>query len=406
MQRASGNAKALGIACACAASAAPFFPLSIAPIAGLFAIISFAILGTTILKNVILIKEARLFFILLIWIAMSLMWSVYPASGAEKLPKLLASILLGMVLLASASTVTAEGTATLQKFLLASYFLCLGILLIGILRERGDLLPFITPHNGVPGDEVWRMNRGATILVLILLPAFLAAHRQPLLVLLIGGLYCIPALFTESNAALLGFGVAIATIACCRIMPKVTFYGSIGLLTAYIASAPFIHKTIPGPEPLKVALFNNSSLAVAQLPENSQHRILIWDFTANKILERPITGWGFNSSRFIADKKDTSEFGSLLKLHPHNGVLEIWLELGVIGACILILLILSIGVRLRSLNPWPERAVGLAFLMATFSISCVAYGIWQSWWVATIFLCTALLSGVLPKNEKNISPKN
>ena len=406
MQRASGNAKTLGIACACAASAAAFFPLSVAPIAGLFAIISLAILGTTILKNVILIQEARLLFILLIWIAMSLIWSVYPSSGAEKLPKLFASILLGMVLLASASTVTADGRATLRKLLLTSYFLCLVILIIGIFRERGDLLPLITPHNGVAGDEVWRMNRGATILVLILLPAFLAAHRQPLLVPLICVLYFITAMFTESSAALLGFGVAMATIACCRVMPKVTFYGAIGLLTAYIASAPFIHKTIPGPDPLKVALFSNSSLAVAQLPENSQHRILIWDFTANKILERPITGWGFNSSRFIADKQDTSELGSLLQLHPHNGVLEIWLELGVIGACIMILLILSIGARLRSLNPWPDRAVGLAFLMATFSISCVAYGIWQSWWVATIFLCTALLNGVLPKNEKNVSPKN
>ena len=113
----------------------------------------------------------------------------------------MASILLGTVLLASASTVTADGRTTLRKLLLVSYFLCLGILLIGILRERGDLLPLLAPHNGVAGDEVWRMNRGATILVLILLPAFLAAHRQPLLVLLICVLYCIPAMFTESNAA-------------------------------------------------------------------------------------------------------------------------------------------------------------------------------------------------------------
>ena len=406
LQRASGNAKTLGIACAFAASAAAFFPLSIAPIVGIFAIISIAILGTTILKNVILIQEARLLFILLIWIAISLIWSVNPSSGAEKLPKLLASILLGTVLLASASTVTADGRTTLRKLLLVSYFLCLGILLIGILRERGDLLPLLAPHNGVAGDEVWRMNRGATILVLILLPAFLAAHRQPLLVLLICVLYCIPATFSESNAALLGFGVAMATIACCRVMPRVTFYAAIGLLMAYIASAPFIHKTIPGSKPLETTLFGKSFFEFTQLPSSAQHRVKIWDFTANKILDRPMLGWGFNSSRYLAEKKDKSKYGSSLQLHPHNGVLEIWLELGIIGAFMMLLLILSIGIRLGRLNPWPERAVGLAFLMATFSISCVAYGIWQSWWVATIFLCTALLTSVLPKNEKNLSPKN
>ena len=213
-------------------------------------------------------------------------------------------------------------------------------------------------------------------------------------------------MFTESNAALLGTAVAMATIACSRVLPKVTLYGAIGLLTAYIASAPFIHKNIPDPKPLEVASLDKSYLAVARLPKSAQHRIQIWNFTANKILERPIVGWGFNSSRYVASKKDKSGLGGLLQLHPHNGVLEIWLELGVIGACIMILLILSIGARLRSLNPWPERAVGLAFLMATFSISCVAYGIWQSWWVATIFLFTALLNGVLPKKrEKSIAQK-
>ncbi|MEC9022396.1 MAG: O-antigen ligase family protein [Pseudomonadota bacterium] len=367
---------------------------------------SIAILGTTILKKVILIQEARLLFLLLIWIAISLIWSVNPSSGTEKLPKLLASILLGTVLLASASTVTADGRTTLRKLLLVSYFLCLGILIIGILRERGDLLPLLAPHNGVAGDEVWRMNRGATILVLMLLPAFLAAHRQPLLVLLICVLYCIPAMFTESNAALLGFGVAMATIACSRVMPRVTFYAAIGLLMVYILSAPFIHKTILGPRPLETTSFDKSFFEFTQLPSSAQHRVQIWDFTANKILDRPILGWGFNSSRYLADKKDKSKYGSLLQLHPHNGVLEIWLELGLFGAFIMLLLILSIGVRLGRLNPWPERAVGLAFLMATFSISCVAYGIWQSWWVATIFLCSALLTSVLPKNEKNLSPKN
>lgn len=406
MQTTTGNAIVLGIACVFAAIAAAFFPLSIAPITGSFAIISLTILGKPIFKNLLIIHEARILLVLLIAIAISLIWTIDPASGGGKLLKLSAGIFLGTVLLASASIVAADGKAVLRRLLVLGYFLCFGILMIGIFRERGDLIPLIMPHSGISGAEVWRMNRGATILVLILLPAFLAACKLPLLVLVISVSYCIPAMFTESNAALLGFGVAMATLACCRVMPKVTFFGTIGLLVAYIASAPLIHKNIQGPNPTRVVSFDKSSLTVSQLPESSQHRIQIWNFTANKILERPIIGWGFNSSRFIADKEDKSKFGSLLQLHPHNGVLEIWLELGIIGACLMIVLILSIGANLARLNPWPEQAVGLAFLTTTFSISCVAYGIWQSWWVATIFLCSSLFIGVLPKKgDKSVIQK-
>jgi hypothetical protein len=50
------------------------------------------------------------------------------------------------------------------------------------------------------------------------------------------------------------------------------------------------------------------------------HRFYIWEFAAHRIAERPIVGWGLNSSRAIPGSDQLAPGGGiLLGLHPHNG---------------------------------------------------------------------------------------
>ena len=99
-------------------------------------------------------------------------------------------------------------------------------------------------------------------------------------------------------------------------------------------------------------------LPVERLPTSALHRMLIWDFTAERIAERPLLGWGMEASRTVPGGRGQPEAAALdrmrvtdpgqrrwfaephvqiLPLHPHNGALQLWLELGAVG----------VGARLR-----------------------------------------------------------
>ena len=70
------------------------------------------------------------------------------------------------------------------------------------------------------------------------------------------------------------------------------------------------------------------------------HRLLIWSFAGDRIAERPLAGWGLDSSRTIPGGRDPIRPGETwMPLHPHNAPLQLWLELGVPGAVLFALLV-------------------------------------------------------------------
>ena len=83
-----------------------------------------------------------------------------------------------------------------------------------------------------------------------------------------------------------------------------------------------------------------SSLNV-NLPLSSIHRTYIYDFVIQNISDKPILGWGIGVSRSLPGSQEqiTELKRELLPLHPHNSILEIWVELGLVGALALAILI-------------------------------------------------------------------
>jgi len=103
-------------------------------------------------------------------------------------------------------------------------------------------------------------------------------------------------------------------------------------------------------------------------------RLDIWRFTAAKISERPWLGWGIDGSRVW----------DAIPLHPHNAALQLWLELGVVGAALGTLfwtyIWASIGAAAEAnrFNGGVYAAVAVAYL----SIGGMSFGVWQEWWLA------------------------
>ncbi|HBA43609.1 MAG TPA: hypothetical protein DCZ07_11605, partial [Alphaproteobacteria bacterium] len=101
------------------------------------------------------------------------------------------------------------------------------------------------------------------------------------------------------------------------------------------------------------------------------------------------------ATQFVAELPDGSDIAypnvTLLPLHPHNGALQIWLELGLPGALITAALLLALGFGIAALPlPTPQRAAATAAFTATLCLILLSFGLWQNWWQASFWLLLIL----------------
>lgn len=112
-------------------------------------------------------------------------------------------------------------------------------------------------------------------------------------------------------------------------------------------------------------------------------RLKIWTFTDGLILQNPWRGSGIQASR---------AYQPVIPMHPHSTALQIWLELGALGAGLAaafwVWLILKIGgdtVDDRNMAA-AEAASAAAYLV----IGALSFGAWDEWWLALAGLAIAV----------------
>ncbi|THD60219.1 O-antigen ligase family protein [Phenylobacterium sp.] len=110
----------------------------------------------------------------------------------------------------------------------------------------------------------------------------------------------------------------------------------------------------------------------AAMPATDAKRMDYWSHALDWIARQPLRGWGLDASRM---------FGPGIILHPHNDPLQIWMELGAIGA---VAAAAFWGVTLARLSrPAPSLvAAATAACAAVYLLFGVNFGVWQEWWLA------------------------
>ena len=114
-----------------------------------------------------------------------------------------------------------------------------------------------------------------------------------------------------------------------------------------------------------------------------QYRQLIWQRTLEIIWQHPVQGAGLGALRMERDVFPAGVFEGQLVIpnHPHNMLLQLWAETGLIGAVLAAATILLVAWRL----PRPEK-LGLAtpriaVIVGAFCASLVSFDLWnESWW--------------------------
>ena len=102
-------------------------------------------------------------------------------------------------------------------------------------------------------------------------------------------------------------------------------------------------------------------------------RLGIWRFAADRVAEHPWRGWGMDAAR---------SFGEPIPLHPHDAAIQLWLELGLPGACLVTALWLSLLGRVASHEDRLRKAGAAAGMTAWLAIGAVSFGLWQPWWLS------------------------
>lgn len=121
---------------------------------------------------------------------------------------------------------------------------------------------------------------------------------------------------------------------------------------------------------------------------HARDRVEIWQSFDAAIRQQPLLGAGFGVSTRLDETpvaaRVAPEFRRLLAVgHPHNAPIQIWVELGLIGALLAGAVIILAARGLAHL-PAAMAAPRLALGAAILAISLVGHGAWQGWWPAAI----------------------
>nr|WP_255500745.1 O-antigen ligase family protein [Caulobacter sp. 17J80-11] len=197
--------------------------------------------------------------------------------------------------------------------------------------------------------------------------AFLLRERQKRMLVVLTAGVVVPAILLHAAAPVLALVLSTAAFVLVRST------GRAGATALAIAAGLFVAVA-----PLLVHLADLAGLtgsAKVGAPASWAARLDIWTFAAERVSERPFLGWGLDASR---------TFRPYLILHPHDAAIQIWLELGAVGAALVSLLWVWIFRASGDVLPADRTMCGAACAAAIvyFVIGALSFGVWQEWWVA------------------------
>lgn len=320
---------------------------------------------------------------LIVWAGVSTMWSPSGRAGLTALELAYVAV-CGFVVHRRLTTLSAGDRRRLLR--VAAWSTAAGIALYGVENAFG--YPLYQLWHGDKSLE-WLVasnvpKRAAALLALLLWPAAAAAGGVRNAAIGAGTLAS-TLLTSRSAAAGLGVGAAAYALASIGRAGVVRRLLQTGALLAFVAAVP-------------AGLY--LSRASADLPTDGWsrsllHRMEIWGHAATRALDFPLRGQGVDASRSLPIRDEVSRFeplvNSALPLHPHNAFLQVWLELGAVGAALAAFILWRAPTYART-------PVALGYAATALTLASSAYGLWQAWWMSGIVVA-GLLTALAQSDE-------
>lgn len=332
--------------------------------------------------------------------ALSALWGIGGISIVERAAGIGLVLFSGLGLITLADAVPRQNPARFFLVFFPAFFLVGALLCVTDLYSEGMIYQLLHGHEESGGFNLSRLNRSVVAVSFLSFPALLAAWRgsdetwrrygvaAAILVVMGAILYK-----TESQSAQLGIAAGIAFLAFFPYRRRVAWLALTLVIIFLTAISPFLAQWMFSA--LAELAQENPWLARGYAAD----RMEIWDFVARKAMESPLYGFGLEATREV-EHFDAQRLYTPLDhvLHPHNALLQIWIEFGAIGAVtasgFLAFILRSLYVR-----PLADQRLALPVFMAALAGAAVSYGLWQGWWLG-LFVLLAVCCRILFSAEK------
>ena len=241
--------------------------------------------------------------------------------------------------------------------------------------------------------ETPQFKRAVEALTMMAAPVLMAAfQRRPDAIAWAAAIIlAIVAYVVDSGASLLALIIALASLAIARF--SVDALRRLGLIVtlALLATAPLVGDFFD----VAIPKIGNAAL----IRRHIDARIPIWRAHGWLVTQHPVLGLGFDAATDESTppllKTGPADLREVIPAHSHHFFLQIWVELGVIGALLCGALIWSAFQRIARAPPDRQTAL-LIFFLSAQAIALVAHSSWQGAWLAAAGASLALINVAYP----------
>lgn len=322
----------------------------------------------------------------------SALWANVPAQSLEVGLSFAGLAIFGVILLQYAANQPVEETESTKTALVAGVSIAVVLLAIGTLYGTTTNQPLW----GKVGQHPLRtLSHAQTVLSVFIFPALVLlwcrGRKARFYALCLLAFFATTYFHLEHGASNLAFLAAAAAFVCVLLTGKRGFFVLVLFLMLLLLLLPvLIGSVIPDRAGI-------DGMTSEHGPWPSElHRLYMWRFVVDTIFDgNLLIGFGADASRGFPGAREKIMWGiELMPLHPHNGALQIWLELGIIGAVLMALAPLMIFRSSKDLEK-TDCALAAAFLAAYLTPWLLSYGVWQSWWMALAWLAACIGRGLM-----------
>lgn len=343
-----------------------------------------------------------------LWGLTTALWSKNPGDSLLLGLKILGLILLGLYWCRLLLSLSTSSRRRLLNMFMGG--LCIGILFFIFEINLGEPWRYYWLK---PSSKAYA--QGSLILGLSCWPAILWALGRPYalalrLALVASLLIIIYWILLQIDCDTSPISLAMGIIVCIAtlILPKVTSL-SMRLFTPLLVIA-FPLVSLYAFKPENIPTFNQYFHSASYID-----RFYIWNEVATTIFEHPWLGIGMDGTRnhdktkIIRKWSYVNEEGELKKnesaqfaMHPHNAILQLWLELGFMGVILGTLLTYMILYYIYRTNLTSlEKSIAAGLFTSAFIIDWFNVGFWQNWWISGLWIIIGLTL-TLFKGKKEI----
>lgn len=340
---------------------------------------------------------------LLSFSAVSAIWAGVPSAAILASGGGVLFFMTGHLLWRAISTEPVANTAFLMRSLLIGFSVGLVYLAIELSTDlliRRIFRQLVTSQETswavAPPLERFELNRSIAVTTIIFWPMLLGLRAMlprsvcnvvAVLAFLISAILIFASTHETSKLA---FVIGLFIFAGANWKPR---------LTIWMLSRGWIAMTILV-IPMAYSLYYLKTHEASWLQKSAQARIVIWRHTAEQVIKAPILGHGADNTRFDKLREPPIQRdphaakvhhqAPTVSHHAHNIFLQVWYELGAVGALCWLMLGLQVLASAEKLNtkaqPYALAAIGIVFveMTATFSV-------WQSWFNALLTVLAFIL---------------